>query len=189
MKKNIFIILITIVFVVFCVAIVLLYVKNKEDNTSDVENEFNVNSNTKVEYFDKSISDLNNNTENNIEDFNMDEIIIKVNNRELNVKLEDNTSSRAFAQKLKDGDIVVNAHDYENFEKVGNLGFTLPTNDKNITTESGDLILYQGNQITLYYDTNSWSFTKLGKVQNVSQNELKDILGSGDVVLTFSLRK
>ena len=106
-----------------------------------------------------------------------------------NVKLEDNTSSIAFAQKLKDGDIVVNAHDYENFEKVGNLGFTLPTNDKNITTESGDLILYQGNQITLYYDTNSWSFTKLGKVQNVSQNELKDILGSGDVVLTFSLRK
>lgn len=87
--------------------------KIKEDNTSNVENEFNVNSNTKVEDFDKSISDLNNNTENNIEDFNMDEIIIKVNNRELNVKLEDNTSSIAFAQKLKDGDIVVNAHDKE----------------------------------------------------------------------------
>ena len=67
------------------------------------------------------------------------------------------------------------------------MGFSLPTNDKNITTEAGDLILYQGNQITLYYDTNSWNFTKLGKVQNVSQNELKEILGSGNVELTFSL--
>lgn len=67
------------------------------------------------------------------------------------------------------------------------MGFSLPTNDKNITTEAGDLILYQGNQITLYYDTNSWNFTKLGKVQNVLQNELKEILGSGNVKLIFSL--
>ncbi len=67
------------------------------------------------------------------------------------------------------------------------MGFSLPINDKNITTEAGDLILYQGNQITLYYDTNTWSFTKLGKVQNVSQKELKEILGTGNVELTFSL--
>ena len=65
------------------------------------------------------------------------------------------------------------------------MGFSLPTNDKNITTKAGDLILYQGNQITLYYDTNSWNFTKLGKVQN----ELKEILGSGNVELTFFLKK
>ena len=117
----------------------------------------------------------------------MDEIIIKVNDRVLNVKLEDNTSAKAFAEKLKSGDITISAHDYGNFEKVGNLGFSLPTNDKNITTEAGDLILYQGNQITLYYDTNNWNFTKLGKVQNVLQNELKEILGSGNVELTFSL--
>lgn len=188
MKKNIFIILITIIFIAVCVVTVWFCAKNKENTTSNAK-KVNVISNTKVEDFDKSISDLNNTTENNIEDSNMDEIIINVNNRELNVKLEDNTSSRAFVQKLKDGDIVVNARDYGHFEKVGNLGFTLPTNDKNITTESGYLILYQGNQITLYYDTNSWSFTKLGKVQNVSQNELKDILGSGDVVLTFSLSR
>ena len=117
----------------------------------------------------------------------MDEIIIKVNGRVLNVKLEDNSSAKAFAEKLKSGGITISAHDYGNFEKVGNLGFNLPTNDKNITTEAGDLILYQGNQITLYYDTNSWNFTKLGKVQNVLQNELKEILGSGNVELTFSL--
>ena len=119
----------------------------------------------------------------------MDEIIIKVNGRVLNVKLEDNSSAKAFVEKLKSGDITINAHDYGNFEKVGNLGFSLPTNDKNITTEAGDLILYQGNQITLYYDTNSWNFTKLGKVQNISKNELKKILGSDNVELTFSLNE
>ena len=116
-------------------------------------------------------------------------IKIKVNNQELNVELEDNSSADAFLEKLKNEDIVVNAHDYGNFEKVGNLGFDLPTNDERITTEYGDLILYQGNQITIYYDTNTWSFTKLGKVKGVSQEELKNILGEGDVILSFTLSK
>lgn len=121
------------------------------------------------------------------EDIMVDEIFIKVNGRILNVKLEENRSSLAFVEKLKEGDITIQAHDYGNFEKVGNLGFSLPTSDEDITTEAGDLILYQGNQITLYYDTNRWEFTKLGRVQNTSQKELKEILGKGDVEFTFSL--
>ena len=127
-----------------------------------------------------------NNTEENKVD-NMNKIQIKVNNQVLDVELEDNSSAKAFVEKLKETDIIVNAHDYGNFEKVGELGFSLPTNDKKITTEPGDLILYQGNQITLYYDTNTWSFTKLGKVKGVSGEELKNILGSGEVTLTFTL--
>ena len=62
-------------------------------------------------------------------------------------------------------------------------------NDKNITTMPGDIILYQGNQITIYYDTNTWNFTKLGKIENITQKELKEILGDGDVTVTFSLNK
>ena len=127
-----------------------------------------------------------NNTEENKVD-NMNKIQIKVNNQVLDVELEDNSSAKAFVEKLKDGDIIVNAHDYGNFEKVGDLGFSLPTNDEKITTGPGDLILYQGDQITLYYDTNTWSFTKLGKVNGIAQDELKNILGSGDVTLTFTL--
>ncbi len=146
--------------------------------------------NTKVE--ENSLSNniiVNNTIENNneIEEKDMSEIIIKVNGTKLHVELENNSSAVAFANKLKDGDITVNADDYGNFEKVGNLGFSLPTNDTRITTEAGDLILYQGNQITLYYDTNTWSFTKLGKVQEVSKSELKSILGEGQVDMTFSL--
>ena len=79
--------------------------------------------------------------------------------------------------------------DYANFEKVGSLEFDLPTNDKQITTSYGDVILYQGNKITIYYDTNTWSFTKLGKINNVTQDELKDILGSKDVTVTLTMNR
>ena len=78
-------------------------------------------------------------------------------------------------------------HDYGNFEKVGSLPTSLPRNDEQITTEPGDIILYQGNQITIYYDTNTWSFTRLGKVNGLSQSELKAILGSGGVTAVFSI--
>lgn len=116
---------------------------------------------------------------------NIKEIIMNVNNYDLVIELIDNSSSRALIEKLKEGDIIVRAHDYGNFEKVGNLGFSLPTNDKRITTKPGDLILYQGNQLTIYYDTNTWTFTKLGEVVNVDGEKLKEILGKSDAILTL----
>lgn len=105
----------------------------------------------------------------------------------LTVKTADNSSAKALLELLKNGDISIDAHDYGGFEKVGSLGTRIPTNDEQITTQPGDLILYQGDQITLYYDTNSWSFTRLGRVQGVTAGELKAILGDGDVTMTLSL--
>lgn len=78
-------------------------------------------------------------------------------------------------------------HDYGSFEKVGPLPTSLPENNEQITTEPGDIILYQGNSITVYYDENTWNFTRLGKVQDVTEQELREILGAGDVEITFSL--
>lgn len=118
-----------------------------------------------------------------------DTMYIIIGEHTLNVKMADNSSAKALLELLKDGDITVNAHDYGNFEKVGALGAELPTNDEQITTEPGDVILYQGNQITVYYDTNSWSFTRLGKVQGVTADELKAILGDGDVIMVLSLER
>ena len=114
-------------------------------------------------------------------------IKIKVNSNILEVKLEDNEATKSLIERLKNGDISVNANEYGGFEKVGNLGFSLPRNDKSITTSAGDIVLYQGNQISLFYNSNSWSYTKLGRVQNISSRELKDILGSGNVTLVISL--
>jgi hypothetical protein len=98
-----------------------------------------------------------------------------------------NPSAQAFLALLKDGPVTVQMRDYANMEKVGALGTDLPRSDKTITTQPGDIILYQGNQITIYYDTNTWSFTKLAQIENTTGEELYQALGSGDVEVTFSL--
>ena len=105
----------------------------------------------------------------------------------LTATLADNSSATAFYQLLKKGPLTVKMTDYGSFEKVGSLGTSLPRNDTQITTTAGDIILYQGNQITIYYDTNSWNFTRLGKVDGVTQAELKKILGKGDVTAVFNI--
>ena len=107
----------------------------------------------------------------------------------LTATLADNSSATAFYELLKKGPLSVDMHDYGSFEKVGSLGTSLPRNDTQITTTAGDIILYQGNQITIYYDTNSWNFTRLGKVDEVTQAELKKILGKGDVTAVFNILK
>ena len=107
--------------------------------------------------------------------------------------LADNSSAMAFYELLEKGPVTIKMTDYGSFEKVGSLGTTLPRNDTQITTTAGDIILYQGNQITIYYDTNSWNFTRLGKVvstsstTSITQAELKKILGKGDVTAVFSV--
>ena len=106
---------------------------------------------------------------------------------ELTATLVDNSSAMAFYELLEKGPVTVKMHDYGSFEKVGPLGTSLPRNDTQITTTAGDIILYQGNQITIYYDTNSWNFTRLGKVDGVTQAELKKILGTGDVTAVLSI--
>ena len=88
---------------------------------------------------------------------------------------------------LAKGDITVHMEDYASMEKVGSLGTSLPRNDRPTTTSAGDLILYQGHNLVLYYDVNSWNFTRLGKIEGVSGKELLDALGRGDVTITLSM--
>lgn len=110
-------------------------------------------------------------------------------NQTLTATLADNSSATAFYELLKKGPLTVDMHDYGSFEKVGSLGTSLPRNDTQITTSAGDIILYQGNQITIYYDTNSWNFTRLGKIDGTTQAELKKILGKGKVTAVFSVQR
>ena len=121
------------------------------------------------------------------EEVKMDSIKLIVNEYELEVELEENSTTLELIEKLKNGDIVINASEYGGFEKVGSLGFSIIRNDEQITTKAGDIVLYQGNQISLFYNSNAWSYTKIGRIKNITQEELISILGDGDVVLTFKL--
>ena len=112
---------------------------------------------------------------------------ITANGNSLTAVLADNSSAQALLERLQDGPVTVEMNDYGNFEKVGPLGFSLPTNDEPISTSPGDVILYQGTNITVYYDENHWNFTRLGKIENVTREDLLDFFGDGTVTVTFSL--
>ena len=114
-------------------------------------------------------------------------IQIAVGNETRTATLSDNASAAAFYKLLSAGPLTVAMHDYGGFEKVGPLGTSLVRSDTQITTTPGDIILYQGNQITIYYDVNSWNFTLLGHIDNATDNDMKKFLGSGDPSVTFSL--
>ena len=122
-------------------------------------------------------------------DDSMDDLVkVKINDEVFDVKLENNSATQELVKELKKGNVTVNASEYGGFEKVGDLGFSLPTSDENIGTSPGDIVLYQGDKISLFYGSHSWSYTKLGKLDNVDSNKLNEVLGSGDVTLEFTLK-
>ncbi len=112
---------------------------------------------------------------------------IQVGDQILTAVLEDNTSVQALKEMLAEGPVTVQMEDYANMEKVGSLGRNLPRNDAQTTTQAGELILYLGNSFVIYYDTNSWNFTRLGRIENVTGEELLEILGPGDVTVILSM--
>lgn len=116
-------------------------------------------------------------------------INITVSGKTLPVKIEDNEATKALVAALREASITYEAHDYGGFEKVGPLGRSLPANDTQITTQAGDVILYSGNQIVLFYGNNTWSYTRIGKIQSGSLDELKGFLkaGQGNNTVTLSL--
>ena len=112
---------------------------------------------------------------------------IHVNDTTFTATLEENSSAKAFAEFLAQGDMTLDMHDYGSFEKVADLPRSFPRNDTQIDTDAGDIILYQGNSITIYYDKNSWNFTRLARIDNVNKKRLQQILGKGNVKATFSV--
>jgi hypothetical protein len=116
-----------------------------------------------------------------------DSVKVQINEDIFDIELENNSATQEFIKELEKGNITVNATEYGGFEKVGELGFSLPASDENINTEPGDIVLYQGDKVSLFYGSHSWSYTKLGKIDNISSNELKEVLGPGNVTLIFSL--
>ena len=116
-------------------------------------------------------------------------IQITIDGTTLPVVLVKNAATEALVRALQEAPITYTASDYGGFEKVGALGLSLPATDTHITTEAGDVILYSGNQIVLFYGSNSWSYTRIGKMEYGSMDALKSFLkaGEGDIRVTLSL--
>ena len=116
-------------------------------------------------------------------------LYITIDGKTLSVVLVDNEATQTLVAALQEGDITYEAHDYGGFEKVGALGRSLPSSDTQITTQAGDVILYNDNQIVLFYGSNSWSYTRLGHIEYTSQEELESFLkaGQGNITVKLSL--
>lgn len=117
----------------------------------------------------------------------MDSLSLTINSTPVEVIWEDNESIEALKELVKDGPLTVQMSMYSTFEQVGPLGTSLPRNDVQTVTEAGDIVLYSGNQIVIFYGSNSWAYTRLGKITDKTASEMKELLGSGDVTLTLSL--
>ncbi|MBQ4383063.1 MAG: hypothetical protein II795_01150 [Firmicutes bacterium] len=117
----------------------------------------------------------------------MDSLSLTIDNTPVEVIWEDNESIEALKELVTDGPLTVQMSMYSTFEQVGSLGTSLPRNDVQTVTEAGDIVLYSGNQIVVFYGSNSWAYTRLGRITDKTASEMKELLGSGDVTLTLSL--
>jgi hypothetical protein len=114
-----------------------------------------------------------------------DAMILKVDGRALQVEWEDNASVKALS-KLAKGTLEISAERYGGFEQVGKIGSSLPRSDKNMTSSPGDVFLYAGDKIVVFFGSNTYSYTKLGSIVGLGQDELKGILDKSGVVFTLT---
>lgn len=110
---------------------------------------------------------------------------VEVNGTIFAATLEDNAAVDAFVEMMREAPVVIEMNDYSGFEKVGPLGTSLPASNSQATTQAGDIVLYNSNQIVIFYGSNSWSYTRLGHIDDLTG--WADALGSGNVSVTFSL--
>lgn len=115
-----------------------------------------------------------------------DKIEIKANGRNMTATLADSEAAEEFLSRLENGDVTVSMNDYGGFEKVGDLPWSLPASDTQITTSAGDIMLYQGHSIVIFYESNSWAYTPLGKIDGVNASQIKEILAGNPVIVSFS---
>jgi hypothetical protein len=114
-------------------------------------------------------------------------MIMKIDGTKVNVEWEDNQAVERLRDMAKDGDITIQMSMYGGFEQVGSIGQSLPRDDKQTTTSSGDIVLYSGNQMVVFYGSNSWSYTRLGHITDKDEAEMADLLSHGDVKITISM--
>jgi len=103
------------------------------------------------------------------------------------VAWEDNASVEALKALAVEG-LTIEMSMYGGFEQVGSIGQSLPRDDQQTTTTSGDIVLYSGNQLVVFYGSNSWAYTRLGHITDQTPEQMKALLGNGDVTITLSMK-
>lgn len=112
---------------------------------------------------------------------------VEVNGVAFSATLEESAAVDALMELMREDPLTIEMSDYSGFEKVGSLGESLPASDSQTTTHEGDIVLYNGSQIVIFYGSNSWSYTRLGHIDDLTGWE--EALGSGDATATFSLQE
>lgn len=136
---------------------------------------------------DRAKTNSNAETLGEMENITTMKINVQIGNTSFKAILVDNAATRELMEMLKQSPISIDMDDYSGFEKVGSLGKSLTTDNHHTTTSSGDIVLYNGNQIVMFYGSNSWTYTKIGRIENLSG--WKEALGSGSITAVFSLEK
>ena len=113
------------------------------------------------------------------------ELTITINEQTIPVMWETNESVEALKQLVAREPLTVEMKKYGGFEQVGPLGTSLPHENTDMTTRAGDVVLYSGNQIVVFYGSNNWSYTRLGTITGLSEQQLQELLGTEDVTLTI----
>ena len=113
-------------------------------------------------------------------------ISVNVGGSSFTASLEDSRAVDELLQMLEESPLTIMMRDYGSFEKVGSLGRHLAADDVRVTAHPGDIVLYQGNQVVIFYGSNTWNYTRLGHIDDV--DNLRLALGSGDIEVTFSLQ-
>ena len=117
----------------------------------------------------------------------MKTLTMKIDGATVAVDWEENESVAALTELVKDKPLTVNTSMYGGFEQVGSIGTSLPKNDAQTTTQAGDIVLYSGNQIVVFYGTNSWAYTRLGHITDKTAEQMEKLLGNGNVTLVLSV--
>lgn len=116
------------------------------------------------------------------------ELILKIDSKTIPVIWEDNDSVKELKKQAEKAEINISMSKYGGFEQVGHLGKTYPSNDRRTNAENGDIMLYSSNQIVVFYGKNTWSYTKLGKI-NLDSDEVTTLLDNKGVTLTISVEQ
>ena len=110
---------------------------------------------------------------------------MKIGNTDVAVDWEANESVEALKALCQEEPLTIHMSMYGGFEQVGSIGQRLPRNDSQTTTQAGDIVLFSGDQIVVFYGSNAWAYTRLGHISDRSAQEMAELLGHGDVMITI----